>query len=289
MTPRHFPKQCLPQLGWLPFLLLAMATFTPVWADVTYSFGSGKYFFTNPYSNCTVGTCLNFTTDMSVSGSVVLNLPTAPLNANQMQVSGNLVSYSISNGLKTFTQVNSSIVQVFEQQELGLRISTDGQGRLIDIQFIITSWQNPASTSLSSRVDLVYVDTGQAIGVQNIPCTNVSGGICVSAQASDGAQSFGYAPFSIVNVTSISPSSGPAAGGTAVTIKGSGFNCPTPPADAPPGSVPGLESVRSKGNGSRMIGCDCQLQVTIGGVPATNVVVVDNETITATTDRKSVV
>src|SRR6185295_7320586 len=107
----------------------------------------------------------------------------------------------------------------------------------------------PVTTTFLSPTTLVFrPESGHAFGPVDVVVTNPDG------QSSTRANGFTYLEATPIGVT-ISPASGPTLGGTPVRITGTGF----------------------LGGAS----------VSIGGVPATNVTVLDSLTIVATTGAHS--
>lgn len=109
----------------------------------TYLINSPKYspdiIFNN--TSCEAGAiCGKYTTSMSVSGTLTFDRVLAP---NLNRVSANLVSFSINDGINTFTNLDSYF-------RVNMLVSTNSQGILTDVETVIRQLQT--KTSITPKV-----------------------------------------------------------------------------------------------------------------------------------------
>ena len=138
------------------FLLsLLIASWSGSVSAATYSFQGANF------SNFSSGS--SFNSSMRVTGSFDINGFLSPNLANQ-DISGDIVTFSFSNGLVTRTPANTAVC-IF-------RVTTDGNGNLLDV--LISLRANPAPTVGQplefldiGAFDYVYTGTGPSSGPGN--------------------------------------------------------------------------------------------------------------------------
>jgi hypothetical protein len=153
------------------FLLLAAVSVPGLSAAVTYTYTGPNYSHVVPFTSCTVGTCANFTTSMNVQGSFTTSVP-LPANLTSQDVSAQLLSYSFTDGLDTFTNTNpNSRIWFFS-------VSTDGFGRITLYAATIQVWISGTSPHQpSDRINIFAFTSnmvGNSTGTHNIPCNSIA-------------------------------------------------------------------------------------------------------------------
>lgn len=117
-----------------------------------------------------------YTTDDNVEGSVVTNVA-IPQNAGLIDVSGNLVSYELTDGVQVLDETNSMV--------LSMSLAVDGNNQVT--QSAITVWKTPVTTQNGGLVQGfdVYNDGlfAQYFGFKDGSCIQNTGpgGQCTSA------------------------------------------------------------------------------------------------------------
>jgi gliding motility-associated-like protein len=123
------------------FLLVALvlSTYSNLFSQ-TYIISSPKYASDIIYNHtsCEPGAiCAKYSTSMSLSGTLTFDRVLAP---NLNRASANLVSFSINDGVNTFTNQDSYF-------RVNMLVSTNSQGALIDIETVIRQLQSKTSTT----------------------------------------------------------------------------------------------------------------------------------------------
>ena len=137
---------------YLVFLAVALLQ-AGAWA-VTYTYAGSAYAPSaiTDYTNCTIGTCGNFTAAMSQSGSFTTAAP-LPDNFSNADIASLITSFSFSDGL---TQYNSSDP---ETTLYSAKAFTDASGGVLDIYLTFFHWQASPHV-IGSRIDMMVLRQG---------------------------------------------------------------------------------------------------------------------------------
>jgi hypothetical protein len=153
------------------FLLLAAVSVPGLSAAVTYTYAGANYSHFIPFTSCTIGTCANFTTSMNVQGSFTTSVPLAA-NLTFQDISAQLLSYSFTDGLDTFTNTDPNTRIWF------FTVSTDGVGRISYYAVTIQVWKSGTSPHQpSDRISFLAFTSNQGGNsdvAHNIPCISIS-------------------------------------------------------------------------------------------------------------------
>ena len=137
--------------SWFFLLAFFFCSYTNVFSQ-TYLISSPKYasdIILN-HTSCEPGAiCAKYSTSMSLSGTLTFDRVLAP---NLSRASANLISYSINDGVNTFTNQDSYF-------RVNMLVSTNSQGALTDIETVIRQLQSKTSTTpqLGNYVNEVWL------------------------------------------------------------------------------------------------------------------------------------
>jgi hypothetical protein len=149
-------------------------------ASVTYTFAGSNYNFTRPYTSCTAGSCANFTTSMSVAGSVTLSSALAP-NLALQSIAPQVIAYSFSDGINTFSNTDPN-ARLFE-----FAVATDANGQISNSSVILEVWQSGSSPHQSGdRFGLLEIEGSISAGADNVACSAVGTSVFGAADSCTG-------------------------------------------------------------------------------------------------------
>jgi hypothetical protein len=201
------------------FLGAMAMLFTPTLWAATYSFSTPNYTtianFTSP---CGAGTCANFTSAMNVAGSFTTTSPLAA-NLSNADVSASVVSYSFFDGVDT---ISSTLLGARKNL---VQVSTDASGAITTFEISFTLWTTGTNGSHApgDRISYIALENTTTIALTNDSCQEVSADTCFVGANNDPSASLATGSGPAPTVTSLSPTSGPLAGGTTVTLTGTFF------------------------------------------------------------------
>ncbi len=177
-----------PTRGAIILGLLFGALASPALAT-TYTYTGAVYASTVPFPGpCGAGTCTNYTTAMSLTGSFTT---AAPLGANlaNVDIAALVTSFSFNDGINTYSSADPNT------RILSFHAATDSSGvpsssMFLDIEKWITGSTPHSGTDRYSEFD---IDSSVDV-VNNLPCTGVgtTGGTadtCTSGSGSDNSTS----------------------------------------------------------------------------------------------------
>src|SRR5262249_41661527 len=146
-------------------LFLASLVTTSMWASVTYTFTGSNYNLTSNFSGpCSVGPCANFTGAMSPSGSFTI-ATALPANFVETDITSQLISFSFSDGLNSYTNTNSN-VRIFAFQ-----VGTDATGQIKNHFIYVEFWQTGSSPHVIgnrfARIAITNINASFASVVEN--------------------------------------------------------------------------------------------------------------------------
>jgi hypothetical protein len=146
--------------------LLAVVA-SPAFTATTYTYsGAPNYsIFTNFTPPCTIASCTNYTTAMTLSGSFTTATALAPNLVNQ-DIAAQITTYSFSDGINTYEPTNGRIIE--------FHVYTDASGVPTSSTFFeIQEWITGSSPHTSSdRFSDVSVDFSATV-TNNISCSSV--------------------------------------------------------------------------------------------------------------------
>jgi|GEM_PF-823195 len=194
----------------------------------TYAFTGPTYTSIGNAAACTVGPCASYTTAMRVTGFFTTNAPLAA-NLSAANIYGQITAYSFTDGINTWTKSTGG---AGNNRLVYLGVSTDASGNIIaaTTNFDAYLWLSADHTT-TGRVSFLAGNLNQPR--HNLTCGSVGTGAdgntddCVTptndvANGSSASAALGVWT-TVPDITSLNPSSGPAAGGTVVQINGFGF------------------------------------------------------------------
>ena len=154
-------------------LFLAALMSPAMWASATYTFTGSNYNQFGNFSTCSVGPCANFTTSMSPSGSFTI-ATALPANSIETDITSQLISYSFSDGLHTYTNGDPN-VRIF-----AFEVGTDATGKIKDHFIYIELWQTGSSPHTAgnrfARIAITNINSSYASVVENDASCGVSVG-----------------------------------------------------------------------------------------------------------------
>src|SRR5271168_4093332 len=106
-------------------VLALILSATPTWA-ATYNVTSPDYTIVNNYTNCTVGTCVDYSTSLSASGNFTTSAALAA-NLSNAVIASDITSYSFSDGLNSFASSDP------ETRLQRFSVSTDSNGNITSL------------------------------------------------------------------------------------------------------------------------------------------------------------
>ena len=148
-----------------------------LWASVA---SAATYQFTSdPYSTFVPSSPNPFVSGMRIAGTVVTSAPIGP-NLVMQDVSGLITSYSFTDGVHTFTHVNSIINSPLNGG--GFLVSTDASSNVTYVQVVIMSPLTPHT--VGGLLNYIALGDGQG-GYDSMTCAALQGSVC--SQVSFGA------------------------------------------------------------------------------------------------------
>ena len=145
------PKLLVLLKDWFLLFAFFFCTYSNLFSQ-TYTISSPKYSSDIIFNNtsCESGAiCGQYTTSMSLSGTLTFDRVLAP---NLTSTPANLISYSINDGVNTFTNQNSYF-------GINILVTTNSQGALTDIETLIRQLQSRTSTTprLGSYINEIWI------------------------------------------------------------------------------------------------------------------------------------
>lgn len=169
----------------LPILILAACAPAGAWA-ATYSYTGDPY--TAPtlqnYTNCTQGSCGNFTTAMNQTGWFTTAAP-LPANLSDVDITALITAFSFSDGLTTYSSAAGDTLYRGWAD-------TTASGTFTDARLVLIHWQAPAPHAVGDRVDMLFLHQG---GLHNYDCTQVTGNVCNQPLPDAASSNIQNAPF----------------------------------------------------------------------------------------------
>lgn len=164
-------------------LTLAAVLTTPgLWAT-TYTFTGPNYTSRLNFTSCAIGTCANFTTSMSVSGSFTTASPLAA-NFSFQNIVAQVTSYSFSDGLDNFNSTDPN-ARAYE-----FLVSTNASGQISSYAILLEVWTSGTSPhAAADRFNYVFATNGSTSGLRNDNCTEVGAGVSGAADSCFGDSS----------------------------------------------------------------------------------------------------
>ena len=155
----------------------------------TYTYTGANYTTTVPFTApCTVGTCANYTTGMSVTGSFTTAAPLAA-NLASVNIAALVTSFSFNDGINTFSSANAN------SWIISFDASTDGSGVPNGGMFIVlATWitgSNPhTGADRYSQFEIDFsVDGINNLGCSTVGITNGTADTCTASPGSDNNSS----------------------------------------------------------------------------------------------------
>jgi hypothetical protein len=170
-------------------LFLAVIAAATSWAGATYTFHTSSYSTINNFTTCAVGPCASYTPAESITGSFTLAAPLGPNFSAATDITNQIIAYSLSDGINTFTNTNTA------SRIYGFQVGTDGAGNVNVVTINVELWQTGTSPhAIGNRVALIGLN-GPSVnqGFNNYSCTAVGPGpnlvpdICQAAVLDPGS------------------------------------------------------------------------------------------------------
>jgi len=137
--------------------------------SATYVYTGLNYTNFINHTTCTAGTCADYTTSMSATGSFTTAIPLAP-NLSAVEIAPLVTSYSFFDGLNTYTSgdPNGRIYQ--------FQVSTDASGAIVAAGTTVTlhTWTTGSSPhAAGDRFNEVFLQSSGDAASNNMTCAGV--------------------------------------------------------------------------------------------------------------------
>jgi hypothetical protein len=137
--------------------------------SATYVYTGSNYATVVDHTTCTAGTCADYSTSMSATGSFT-TAAALPPNLSAVEITPLVTSYSFSDGLNTYTSSdpNGRVVE--------FRVSTDGSGAIVATGTTITlhTWTTGSSPhAIGDRFNELGLRSIGDVASNNLTCAGV--------------------------------------------------------------------------------------------------------------------
>lgn len=153
----------------------------------TYNYAGQPYTLFHNHTTCTLGTCVDYSTSMRVTGSFTVSTPLAPnLSHVDISTSANLLSWTFFDGVNT---ISSTTPNAYIYPGI-FQVSTDALGNVTSATDIVVG-DFIGSVGIGSRVNAIGVgdDAPGDYGLNNDSCNVVTGNACTNETSDTNASS----------------------------------------------------------------------------------------------------